>query len=168
RARPRDSAKGRSAIMRRPVRSWRRPFHLLTALLLVAALVAACSSPSEPSSQSQPPASEGSSSAQDPGTSATGPQATLAIEHFSVIEGTTWSGAHHRAAQRLVEKYPTVNYIYREEVGPDSTNPFAEDMIASEGASIVIGNAEFMGLPLIELADRYPDRYFGKIGRAHV
>ena len=26
--------------------------------------------------------------------------ATLAIEHFSVIEGTTWSGAHDRAGER--------------------------------------------------------------------
>ncbi|TFH37248.1 MAG: BMP family ABC transporter substrate-binding protein [Anaerolineales bacterium] len=87
---------------------------------------------------------------------------TLAIEHFSVIEGTTWSGAHHRAGQRLAEKYPNVDYVFREEVGPDSTNPYAEEMIAS-GADIVIGNAEFMGLPLKEIADTYPDVYFGSI-----
>ena len=28
-------------------------------------------------------------------------EATLAIEHFSVIEGTTWSGAHDRAGKRI-------------------------------------------------------------------
>lgn len=89
--------------------------------------------------------------------------ATLAIEHFSVIEGTTWSGAHHRAGQRVAEKYPTVEYVYREEVGPDSTVPFAEELITGEGADIVIGNAEFMGLPLVELADKYPDVYFGSV-----
>ena len=87
---------------------------------------------------------------------------TLAIEHFSVIEGTTWSGAHDRAGKRLAEKYPNVEYVFREEVGPDLAVPYAEEMI-SDGADIVIGNAEFMGLPLIEIADKYPDAYFGSI-----
>ncbi len=88
--------------------------------------------------------------------------ATLAIEHFSIIEGTTWSGAHHRAAQRIAEKYPTVDYVYREEVGPDSTVPYAEELIA-DGADIVVGNAEFMGLPLKDIADKYPDVYFASV-----
>ena len=88
--------------------------------------------------------------------------ATLAIEHFSVIEGTTWSGAHDRAGKRIAEKYDNVEYVYREEVGPDSTVPYAEEMIA-DGASIVVGNAEFMGMPLIEIADKYPDTYFVSI-----
>jgi basic membrane protein A len=88
--------------------------------------------------------------------------ATLAIEHFSVIEGTTWSGAHDRAGKRIAEKYPNVKYIYREEVGPDAAVPYAEEMIA-EGASIVVGNAEFMGLPLKDIADKYPDVYFVSI-----
>ncbi len=88
--------------------------------------------------------------------------ATLAIEHFSVIEGTTWSGAHDRAGKRLAEKYPNVDYVFREEVGPDLTNPYAEELIA-DGADIVIGNAEFMGMPLKDIADEYPDVYFGSI-----
>jgi len=88
--------------------------------------------------------------------------ATLAIEHFSIIEGTTWSGAQDRAGKRIAEKYPDVEYIYREEVGPDLTNPYAEEMIA-DGASIVIGNAEFMGMPLKDIADQYPDIYFGSV-----
>jgi basic membrane lipoprotein Med (substrate-binding protein (PBP1-ABC) superfamily) len=88
--------------------------------------------------------------------------ATLAIEHFSVIEGTTWSGAHDRAGKRLAEKYDNVTYVFREEVGPDLSVPYAEELI-SDGATIVIGNAEFMGMPLIEIADEYPDVYFGSI-----
>jgi len=88
--------------------------------------------------------------------------ATLAIEHFSIIEGTTWSGAHDRAAKRIAEKYPNVEYIYREEVGPDAAVPYAEELIA-EGADIVVGNAEFMGLPLKDIADKYPDVYFVSI-----
>ena len=87
---------------------------------------------------------------------------TLAIEHFSVIEGTTWSGAHDRAGKRIAEKYENVDYVYREEVGPDLAVPYAEEMI-SDGASIVIGNAEFMGMPLKEIAEKYPDVYFGSI-----
>ncbi len=89
--------------------------------------------------------------------------AVLAIEHFSIIEGTTWSGAHDRAGKRIAEKYPNVEYVYREEVGPDLAVPYAEEMIADEGATIVIGNAEFMGLPLKDIADQYPDVYFGSI-----
>jgi basic membrane lipoprotein Med (substrate-binding protein (PBP1-ABC) superfamily) len=88
--------------------------------------------------------------------------ATLAIEHFSIIEGTTWSGAHDRAGKRIAEKYPDVEYVYREEVGPDLTVPFAEELIA-DGASIVVGNAEFMGLPLKDIAEEYPDVYFVSI-----
>ncbi len=89
-------------------------------------------------------------------------EVTLAIEHFSIIAGTTWSGAHDRAAKRIAEKYPNVKYIYREEVGPDAAVPYAEELI-SEGADIVIGNAEFMGLPLKDIADKYPDVYFGTV-----
>jgi basic membrane lipoprotein Med (substrate-binding protein (PBP1-ABC) superfamily) len=88
--------------------------------------------------------------------------ATLAIEHFSVIEGTTWSGAHDRAGKRIAEKYDNVDYVFREEVGPDLTVPYAEELIA-DGADIVIGNAEFMGLPLKDIAETYPDVYFGSI-----
>jgi basic membrane protein A len=88
--------------------------------------------------------------------------ATLAIEHFSIIEGTTWSGAHDRAGKRIAEKYPNVEYVYREEVGPDLTVPYAEELIA-DGASIVVGNAEFMGMPLKDIADKYPDVYFVSI-----
>ena len=88
--------------------------------------------------------------------------ATLAIEHFSIIEGTTWSGAHDRAGKRIAEKYPSVEYVFREEVGPDLTVPYAEELIAN-GANIVIGNAEFMGLPLKDIADEYPEVYFGSI-----
>jgi basic membrane protein A len=88
--------------------------------------------------------------------------AVLAIEHFSIIEGTTWSGAHDRAGKRIAEKYPEVEYVYREEVGPDLAVPYAEELIA-EGADIVIGNAEFMGLPLEAITDKYPDVYFGSI-----
>jgi basic membrane protein A len=88
--------------------------------------------------------------------------ATLAIEHFSIIEGTTWSGAHDRAGKRIAEKYPNVKYVYREEVGPDAAVPYAEELIA-DGASIVVGNAEFMGLPLKDIADKYPDVYFVSI-----
>jgi len=87
---------------------------------------------------------------------------TLAILHFSVIKGTTWSGAHHRAAQRLAQKYPNVKYVYREEVGPDATVPFAKELI-DNGANIVVGNAEFMGLPLGTIADQYPNVYFGSV-----
>ncbi len=88
--------------------------------------------------------------------------AVLAIEHFSVIEGTTWSGAHDRAGKRIAEKYPNVEYVYREEVGPDLTVPYAEELI-SDGATIVIGNAEFMGMPLVDIAEKYPEVYFGSI-----
>jgi len=87
---------------------------------------------------------------------------TLGIEHFSVIAGTTWSGAHDRAAKRLTELYPWLTYLKDEEVLPDRTIPVARDLIA-RGADIVVGNAEFMGLPLKDIADENPDVYFVSI-----
>lgn len=86
-------------------------------------------------------------------------ETTLAIEHFSVIKGTTWSGAQDRAAKRLVAKYPNLKYVFRENVTPDQSVPFAEEMIA-QGANIIVGNAEHIGLPLKDIADKYPNDYF--------
>ncbi len=86
-------------------------------------------------------------------------QTTLAIEHFSVIAGTTWSGAQDRAAKRLMAKYPNLQYVFRENVTPDQSVPFAEEMI-SQGANIVVGNAEHIGLPLEAITDQYPDVVF--------
>ena len=114
----------------------------------------------EPAEEEAPPEEE--VSAEEPADEEMAEGATLAIEHFSVIEGTTWSGAHDRAGQRIAEKYDDVDYVYREDVGPDLTVPFAEELIA-DGADIVVGNAEFMGLPLQELVEKYPDVYFGSI-----
>ena len=99
---------------------------------------------------------------QAPAEEAMAEGATLAIEHFSVIEGTTWSGAHDRAGKRIAEKYDNVDYVFREEVGPDLAVPYAEELI-SDGATIVVGNAEFMGLPLKEIAEKYPNVYLGSI-----
>jgi len=126
---------------------WRRrlaPLRIVIPSLLLAALLA------------------GAAGAVGSSASAAAANATLAILHFSVIKGTTWSGAHHRAAQRIAEKYPNVKYVYREEVGPDLTVPYAEELIR-QGANIVVGNAEFMGLPLKDIADKYPKVYFGSV-----
>ncbi len=144
--------------MRRLLRSHPLLRRIPTLLALVGVMLFTTMCAVQPAApQPEPAAPEAGEAAQAVGT-----QVTLAIEHFSIIEGTTWSGAHHRAGNRVAEKYPTVDYIYREEVGPDSAVPFAEELIA-EGADIVIGNAEFMGLPLEELADKYPDVYFGAV-----
>lgn len=127
---------------------------LLTGALLVIALVTTmCAPAATPTEEAAPEAAPAETG---------GGGATLAIEHFSIIEGTTWSGAHHRAGQRIDEKYASVDYVFREEVGPDQAVPFAEELIA-DGADIVIGNAEFMGLPLLDIADAHPEVYFGTV-----
>ena len=134
---------------------------LVSAILLAAACQSQVVEPEpEAASTEQEAASTGQEAAET--EQEAGEEATLAIEHFSIIEGTTWSGAHDRAGKRIAEKYPNVNYIYREEVGPDLAVPYAEELIA-EGASIIVGNAEFMGLPLKDIADEYPDVYFVSI-----
>ena len=126
----------------------------LMAIFLVAMTMCA-----QPKSTTVPVAVDAPAVVEQPADGAKAEGATLAIEHFSVIEGTTWSGAHDRAGKRIAEKYPDVKYVFREEVGPDLSVPYAEEMI-SDGASIVVGNAEFMGLPLKEIAAKYPDVYF--------
>lgn len=76
-----------------------------------------------------------------------------------MIAGTTWSGAHDRAARRLTKLYPWLTYLKDEEVMPEKSVPVARDMIA-EGANVIVGNAEFMALPLKDIADENPDVYF--------
>lgn len=138
---------------------------MLVAIVMGTTMCTSAETPAEPAEDESAPAEE--TAAEEPAaeTDTEMPateDVTLAIEHFSVIEGTTWSGAHHRAGQRLAEKYDEVEYVYREEVGPDVAVPYAEEMI-SDGADIVVGNAEFMGLPLQDIAEKYPEVYFGAI-----
>lgn len=134
---------------------------LITVLLVVMGLLTTMCAPAPSPETPQEPAGEVEEPEQ-PEEPAMDESVTLAIEHFSVIEGTTWSGAHDRAGERLEAAYDNVDYVFREEVGPDLTVPYAEEMI-SDGADIVIGNAEFMGLPLQDIAEKYPDVYFGSI-----
>ncbi len=147
--------------------SKRTVFSLFLVTVVLALSAAQCGAPATPEAAVQPAADTPTAAAEPvQATQEVAQQApeevTLAIEHFSVIEGTTWSAAHDRAGKRLAEKYPNVKYIYREEVGPDAAVPYAEEMIA-EGANIVVGNAEFMGLPLQDIADKYPDIYFASV-----
>ena len=148
-----------------------RKFCAFVGVVLIASMMlASCApattpaapAPAQPTAEAVQPTAEAvqpTEAAMQP-TEAPAKPIVLAIEHFSVIEGTTWSGAHDRAGKRLAEKYPNVKYIFRENVAPDQSVPFAEDMIANEGANIVVGNAEFMGMPLKDIADQYPDVNF--------
>ncbi len=142
----------------------KRLFVLATMLLVVSMAIGSCAPAAAPTPAPAQPteAMAQPTEAMAQPTAAEAMPITLAIEHFSVIAGTTWSGAQDRAGQRIAEKYPNVTYVYRENVAPDQTDPFAEEMIAS-GANIVVGNAEFMGLPLADIADKYPDVYFASV-----
>lgn len=149
----------------------KRLFVLATMLLVVSMAIGSCApaaaptpAPAQPTEAMAQPteAMAQPTEAMAQPTAAEAMPITLAIEHFSVIAGTTWSGAQDRAGRRIAEKYPNVTYVYRENVAPDQTNPFAEEMIAN-GANIVVGNAEFMGLPLADIADKYPDVYFASV-----
>ena len=142
-------------------------FVFMAIALMASMALASCAPVATPTQApaTQPPAATEPPATQAPEVAPTeeARPITLAIEHFSVIEGTTWSGAHDRAGKRLAEKYPNVKYIFRENVAPDQSVPFAEEMIANEGANIVVGNAEFMGMPLKDIADKYPDVTFVSI-----
>jgi basic membrane protein A len=138
---------------------------VFAALLIASMLLGSCAPAATPTAA--PPVEQPTAAVVQPTAAVAPPTAeptkiVLAIEHFSQIAGTTWSGAHDRAAKRIAEKYPNVTYVYQENVLPDQVNPFAEELIAS-GANIVIGNAEFVGLPLKEIADKYPNVYFGTV-----
>jgi len=139
----------------------------IVVFVVLATLLVGCA-PTQPTPaptavpQAQPAPTAVPTQAPEKAPAAEAKAATLVIEHVSIIEGTTWSGAHDRAGKRIAEKYPNVEYVYREEVGPDAAVPYAEQLIA-DGANIVVGNAEFMGLPLKDIADKYPDVYFASI-----
>lgn len=147
-----------------------KKFYMLLALLLMASMTLASCAPAATPAVVQPTtaAAQPTTAAAQPTTAAAQPTAAatpivFAIEHFGVIAGSTWGGAQDRAMKRIEAKYPNVKYIYRENVAPDQSDPFAEDMIANEKANIVIGSAEFMGLPLKDIAAKYPDVYFGTV-----
>jgi basic membrane lipoprotein Med (substrate-binding protein (PBP1-ABC) superfamily) len=140
-----------------------KKYFILMAMLLIASMmIGSCAPAATPAAVQPTTAAAQPTAAVAQPTAVEAMKITLAIEHFSVIEGTTWSGAQDRAGKRIAEKYPNVTYIFRENVAPDQSVPFAEEMIA-DGANIVVGNAEFMGLPLVDIADTYPDVYFGSV-----
>jgi len=146
----------------------RRIYVVLAALLLASMTLASCAPAATEVVQPTAMVEQPTAVVEQPTAAPAAPTAmeekpvTLAIEHFSVIAGTTWSGAQDRAGKRIADKYPNVTYVYRENVTPDQSVPFAEEMIA-QGANIVVGNAEFMGLPLKDVADKYPDAYFASV-----
>src|SRR3989304_828117 len=147
-----------------------KKYLVLVAMLVIAVVVLPSCAPAAtpvvepptPVAEQPTPVVEQPTAVEEQPTAVEEQKITLAIEHFSVIEGTTWSGAQDRAGKRIAEKYPNVTYVFRENVAPDQSVPFAEEMIA-DGANIVVGNAEFMGLPLKDIADTYPDVYFGSV-----
>jgi basic membrane protein A len=147
----------------------KRVLYALAATVLVAGLALGACAPATTPTPPPPPAVQPTTAPAQPTTAAAQPttapakQVVFAIEHFGVIAGSTWGGAQDRAMKRIEAKYPNVKYIYRENVAPDQSNPFAEDMIAKQNANIVIGSAEFMGLPLEDIAPKYPDVYFGTV-----
>jgi basic membrane protein A and related proteins len=150
----------------------KRSFYMLLAALLLASMTLASCAPAAPATEAAPPptavvapptAEVAAPTAEVAPPPAAPAPVVFAIEHFGVIAGSTWGGAQDRAMKRIEAKYPNVKYIYRENVAPDQSNPFAEDMIANDKANIVIGSAEFMGLPLKDIAAKYPDAYFGTV-----
>jgi basic membrane protein A len=85
---------------------------------------------------------------------------TIGAEWFSVIEGTSWTQQCQKALDWLLEEFPNVEAVVQTEVMPDGTIPVAERMIRDKDADIIIANTEFMAIPLRELKDKYPDKYF--------
>ena len=102
------------------------------AVLLIASMaLGACAPAAMPTTEAPAPApAQPTAMVEQPTAAPAAPAATeaptpvvFAIEHFSVIAGSTWAGAQDRAMKRIEAKYPNVNYVYRENVAPDQTDP---------------------------------------------
>jgi basic membrane protein A len=85
---------------------------------------------------------------------------TIGAEWFSIIEGTSWTQQCQKALDWLLAEFPNVDAVVQTEVMPDKTIPVAERMIREKDADIIIANTEFMAIPLKEIKDKYPDKYF--------
>ena len=73
---------------------------LVIVSVLLATLVIGCGTP-EPTPVPTEAVQEAPTQPVEEPAPAERESATLAIEHFSIIEGTTWSGAHDRAGKRI-------------------------------------------------------------------
>jgi basic membrane lipoprotein Med (substrate-binding protein (PBP1-ABC) superfamily) len=85
---------------------------------------------------------------------------TIGAEWFSIIEGTSWTQQCQKALDWLLDEFPNLEAVVQTEVMPDDTIPVAERMIREKDADIIIANTEFMAIPLKEIKDKYPDKYF--------
>jgi len=85
---------------------------------------------------------------------------TIGAEWFSIIEGTSWTQQCQKALDWLLDEFPNLEAVVQTEVMPDNTIPVAERMIREKDADIIIANTEFMAIPLKEIKDKYPDKYF--------
>lgn len=91
----------------------------------------------------------------------------LGIAHFTTKEGSMWCQSHYLSLANLVNRFPWLSIIEAESVATEDINTVAEDMIKNKGAEIFVADSEFIGLPLVEIADKYPDKYLGMVFESH-
>ena len=138
-------------------RTRRSPFRLLTALLLVFALVAAACGDSDDESATETTTS---------GTAAATEETTEDFSDFKVVmildgsaEDGGWNTTHLRSGRKMEANFPGIDFSYVEEIEPGqpATNAFQDAVDA--GADLVIGTT-FYQFDMIDIADENPDVYF--------
>lgn len=89
-------------------------------------------------------------------------EVTLGVQHFADFS-SMWSLSHHESLQNLVDRFDWLNMEYAEAVPPEDIVPVAQDMIEFQNADIVIQDTEFIGLPIEEIYQDYPDKHFASV-----
>lgn len=87
---------------------------------------------------------------------------TLGVQHFADFS-SMWSLSHHESLQRLVDRFEWLDMESAESVPPENINGMARDMIDNQNVDIMIQDTEFIGIPVEDIYQDYPDVHFASV-----
>jgi len=89
-------------------------------------------------------------------------EVTLGVQHFADFS-SMWSLSHHESLNNLVNRFDWLKMEYAENVPTEDIVPVAKDMIKFQNADIIIQDTEFIGLPIEDIHQDYPNKHFASV-----
>lgn len=79
-------------------------------------------------------------------------------------DGSAWCAGSEISMEWMKEQYPYITAYRTEDVGPDKVKGIAESMIEEQGCDMLFINDEWIGDPLFDISEKYPDVWFHSHG----